>query len=755
MKSPLKKRIGRELKQDFGKYLVIFLFITLTIGFISGFLVADHSMTTAYDESFAKYQIEDGNFELNALASDEVIEHAEEKGIEIYENFYRDISVINENTTLRVFHEREKIDLVCLMEGEMPKADREIALDRLFAENNGISVGDIIALGSENFKVTALVALPDYSAQFQNNSDMMFDATNFGVAVITNAQFETLKEGKLHYLYSWKNLDSNLTDSQKRDLSDDIMEVLVKELAGITGIVPAVENQAIHFTGDDMGGDKSMMEVLLYVIMVILAFIFGITISNSIEKEASEIGTLRALGYTRRELLAHYLSLPVAVTFISCVLGNVLGYTFFKNVVVDMYYHSYSLPTYKTLWNPYAFVITTVVPCIIMIVINTCILWWKLQLSPLKFLRHDLNSRKTKRAVKLPAVSFMNRFCMRILLQNKANYIVMFIGITFANILIFFGLLMTPLLDHFGETVEQHMISENQYVLKIQAETKEESAEKYAVTNLVMDIKGRSLTEEVTIYGIQENSDYIQGLELETAGNGVYAANGILEKYRLSVGDTIMLKDKYSSELYEMEIKGSYEYPASFVVFMSQEQFCEFFDKKEGYFNGYFSDKEITDIDDDYIATNITYHDMTKIVRQLKDSMGSMFPLITVFSVFMAILVFYLLSKIVIEKNASAISMIRILGYNGKETARLYMMATTIAAILSIILSLGIAAWVMNLLYYIFMNEMSGWLTYYVAPMNYLKAVIMGLIAYAVSALLQYRKIGKVRMEEALKKVDM
>lgn len=51
MKNPLRKRIFRELKEDFSKYLVIFLFMTLTIGFISGFLVAAGSMKTAYDEA--------------------------------------------------------------------------------------------------------------------------------------------------------------------------------------------------------------------------------------------------------------------------------------------------------------------------------------------------------------------------------------------------------------------------------------------------------------------------------------------------------------------------------------------------------------------------------------------------------------------------------------------------------------------------------------------------------------------------------
>lgn len=61
MKNPLRKRIPRELKGEFGKYLVVFLLMVLTIGFVSGFLVADGSMLKAYDESFDKYNIENGN----------------------------------------------------------------------------------------------------------------------------------------------------------------------------------------------------------------------------------------------------------------------------------------------------------------------------------------------------------------------------------------------------------------------------------------------------------------------------------------------------------------------------------------------------------------------------------------------------------------------------------------------------------------------------------------------------------------------
>lgn len=62
MKNPLRKRIPRELKGEFGKYLVVFILMVTTIGMVSGFLVADSSMIQAYNEGFEKYNIEDGNF---------------------------------------------------------------------------------------------------------------------------------------------------------------------------------------------------------------------------------------------------------------------------------------------------------------------------------------------------------------------------------------------------------------------------------------------------------------------------------------------------------------------------------------------------------------------------------------------------------------------------------------------------------------------------------------------------------------------
>ena len=79
IKNPLKKRVPRELLGEWHKYLVIALFLILMIGFISGMYVANNSMLTSAENKITDYILEDGSFELNQKASEEML-MALEKG---------------------------------------------------------------------------------------------------------------------------------------------------------------------------------------------------------------------------------------------------------------------------------------------------------------------------------------------------------------------------------------------------------------------------------------------------------------------------------------------------------------------------------------------------------------------------------------------------------------------------------------------------------------------------------------------------
>ena len=82
IKNPLIRRIPRELLGDWKKYLVVALFLILTIGFVSGMYVANESMLVAANEGVTKYKLEDGHFELDKKA-DETLLSAIETGTSI------------------------------------------------------------------------------------------------------------------------------------------------------------------------------------------------------------------------------------------------------------------------------------------------------------------------------------------------------------------------------------------------------------------------------------------------------------------------------------------------------------------------------------------------------------------------------------------------------------------------------------------------------------------------------------------------
>ena len=788
MKNPLNKRLPREFRKDFGKYLVIFLLLVITIGFVSGFLVADGSMIKAYNEGIDKYNTENGHFRTSEKMNDAQIQSIEENGIRIYDNFYLEQDLTN-GSTMRIFANREQVNLACLMEGEFPKAANEIAIDRMYADNNKISIGDTLKSDTQNWEVTGFIALPDYSCLFQNNNDSMFDSVKFGIGVVTSEAFESLDSPLVKYCYAWKYNDEPTTEKEEKEVSDDLMKAINKEVS-LEEFVPRYLNQAIIFTRDDMGSDRAMMIVFLYIVIAIMAFVFGITISNTIAKEANVIGTLLASGYTRYELIRHYMAMPILVTLVGALIGNVLGYTIMKDICAGMYYGSYSLPTYVTVWNAEAFLLTTIIPILLMLLVNYTVLRRRLSLSPLKFLRRDLKRRQQKHALSLNRrIPFFSRFRLRVIFQNVSNYLLLFLGILFANLLLMFGLLFPAVLDHYQTVLKDNLLCNYQYILQIpinamdedhkleslvnmlyfqhEVETDNPDAEKFSAYSLKTTDKEYK-EEEILLYGLADNSRYlpidfqktvsdkdVSKKEDASDATPAYISSAYADKYLLDIGDEITLKEAYEDDTFTFYIEGIYDYEGGLTVFLPQEQLNKLFDLGSDYFSGFLSDSEITDIDPKYIGSVIDLDSLSKISRQLNVSMGSMMYLLDGFSIVLFMILIYLLSKIIIEKNAQSISMTKILGYSDREISSLYLLSTTIMVVVFLLLSFPIETVLMNALFRgIMLSSISGWIPLYINPVLYVKMFLLGFVTYLLVALTEYRRIKKVPMDQALKNIE-
>lgn len=767
MRNPLNRRLPRELKHDLGKYAVIFLFLVMLISLVSGFLVADNSVRHAYDEGFEKYNLEWGHVSFNQEPSAEFLETLEdENDILFYDLSYFEKNDTDHAANIRVYADREIVNTECLMSGNMPVAENEIALDRMYAKNAGIELQDTIRLGEKELTVTGFIALPDYSCLFENNSDMMFDSIHFGVGVMSSDAFYTQAGEDIIYNYAWKYNDLPASDKKEKEASDKLKESLAEELIAydtelamkgepvleVTDFLPRYLNKSINFTGEDMSSDKAMFLVFDYIVVAILAFVFAVTISNTITEEAGVIGTLRAMGYTRGELVRHYLVLPLIVSFLAAVIGNILGYTIMKDYMVGIYYNSYSLSTFELLFNAEAFLDTTVIPLLLMFVINLVVLSRKMRISPLQFLRRETTKKAKQKPIRLNTkIPFIQRFRLRILLQNIPNYLILFVGIMFAAVIFIFGSMMMPLVKEYSRVVSDSKLAEYQYVLKQPVETDNAQAEKYCVTSL-HTLPGKYMEDELMVYGVEEDSKYISE---EIPEGKVLASNGTMDKYSLKVGDVITLRDPFSDEEYEFEIAGEYVYDGALSLFMGKTEFNTLFDKEPDYFTGYFTNEKLSDVEDKYVASIVDVEDLKKIATQLEVSMGDFMILFEAFGVFMFLLMMYILSKQIIEKNAKSISIVKILGFRNGEIGGLYVVATSIVVVLSLFLTIlpvqAILTWVFKELLY---TMMTGYIPMMIKSSLYVKMVIVGILSYAVVAVVQMVKINKIPKSDALKNVE-
>ena len=140
----LRKQTLRNLRKEWFQYFAVFVLIAVGLALIISVSDASDSISYALNDLEKETNVEDGNFSLFVPLNDSQKAELKEHGVELEESFYINFSY--KNTTLRVFKDRQKINLVKLRKGNMAKKDNEIVIEQHYAEKHSMNVGDTISL---------------------------------------------------------------------------------------------------------------------------------------------------------------------------------------------------------------------------------------------------------------------------------------------------------------------------------------------------------------------------------------------------------------------------------------------------------------------------------------------------------------------------------------------------------------------------------------------------------------------------------
>ena len=749
MHNPLRKRFKRELKSHAGRYFSIFVIFAVMVAIISGFLVVSNGARLTYESDHIISKIEDGRFSVMLPLTDDMLGAMGNLGVITTENYSVDTTILSDKI-LRIYQTRDKMDIPTVWEGVLPQSESDIAVDRVFAANNDLAVGESLLLADKNFTVCGLISLPDYSSMFQSNTDLMMDTFNFGVALTSPDGFTQLPQGDVIYNYSYRCADRDLSEEQRNNLAEDMKVYLVENQVFLTSFITAENNQSISFLGNDLGSDVPMMKTFLYIIQIIMAFVFTVIIASSVEEESAIVGTLLASGYRKSELVRHYLTMPIIITFAGAAVGTILSYTATMRLFSRIYYQNYCLPPLIVQFNTEAFLLTTFFPVLLVVTVNAAMVYRTMSISPLKFLRRDIKRAKQKKTRQLPDISFLGRFRLRVILQNKGSYLILFFGLLFASFILLFGLCMGPMINNYSSSVRQAAPAEYMYLLKAPHEIDEESAETFSLKSLDIWFGAGDRNLEVSFYGIANNSRYWASDVSALAENEIILSDGLSKKMGLSIGDIVSFTDSYTQDKYILTIAGKTDYPAGFAAFMDCEKLNSMLDRDMGFSNGYLSEHEL-DIPAEYIATVITPEDMEKAGDQMTSAFLEMASICLTAALVIYLVVLYVLTKIVIDKNAQSISFMKVMGYSGAEIRKLYLHTTTIAVGISLLLALPLSAAGLRFAFSLAFVRMNGYLEPYLPPQLFAVVAATGLACYLFINLIHMRQVDKIKMAEVLK----
>ena len=753
MKNPLNRSLWREFKQNLTRYLSISIVLIVMISAVSGFLTVVYSVKDLLYKNQDECNVEDGQFAVTQTLNKDTKDKIEDLDLNLYENFYSEQD-LSDDTMIRIYKNREKVDIATVYEGILPKNKHEIALDRLFAEKNDYKVGETIHLNGEDIKIVGFIAVPDYTSLIEKNNDLIMDAIHFGVAIVDNKTFDEFAEKNITYNYSYVLDKKDTSDKENYDKLNDIRDICLENGYMLTNMMTSDMNQTISFLPNDMGGDIPMIKALLYIILVILAFIFVVISETIIDEESTVIGTLLASGYTKNELIRHYMVLPIIITIVSCIIGNIVGYLVFPPYFKDMYYGSYCLPPLKVQFIPEAFVTTTIIPLVFMLVINYLMLRHKLNISPIRFLRRDTHKNRIKQHIKLKHGSFFRRFQIRVILQNKGSYFTLFIGILFASFILMFGIVMGPCIDNYLQNSEDSVKADYQYVLKQPVDIKNaKDVEKLTITSLETYYKAGDLDLDVSFYGLDNDSKYYDDISLPSKDDEITISYDFAQKMGLKKGDKITFTNPYTEKDYKFKVYDIYDYKAGFSAYMTQKNLNDMIDQDKNYYNAYLSDKKL-DIKDEYIQSKLTRNDVVKIGEQVTSSFGQMIPIITTVSIIIYLVVMYILTKLVMDRNATNMSFLKVMGYDDKEISKLYLKASTIVVVISLIICAPFSYYLMDVLFKFAFMRFTSYIEMYMPYYLHIVVFVVGLLVYSLVNFILNRSIKKVDLGESLKESE-
>lgn len=603
-----------------------------------------------------------------------------------------------------------------------------------------------------------------------------------------------LEEGRQELIDGQKEYEDAKVEAEQ-ELADGKEEILdaeseVREIEkGKWLLGDRSDNTSFSSYGDNADKIAAIATVFPVFFFLVAALVALTTMTRMVEEERGQVGTMKALGYTRGQIAAKYILYALTASLAGSGVGMLIGMQLFPRIILSAYNIMYDLPDLLTPFNWGFGLLATgaAVACTLLATLNAC--WAELREQPASLMLPK--APKAGKRILLEHIGpvwrrlrFTHKVTARNLFLYKKRFFMTVVGIAGCTALLVTGF---GLQDSISDIVEKQFdeLAHYQMLVSLQDESALDGRDLAAILNDETKVTGHLAVsqQDATVVpeeGGEEDNLYIVvpsdteamteyfTFRQRTTGEAVPFEEGsvvisekLAERHDLSVGDSITVENA-DGDAASFTITGVCENYIYHYLYMSEDVYRDAFGEEPETNLLYCRLAEGVDTPEaeDELATALLKcrdiagaqftHEITASFRQSLDSINYIVVVLIIAAGALAFVVLYNLTNINITERSKELATIKVLGfYDGEVGAYIYRetsVLTLIGTVCGLVFGIALHTFVIRTAEVDMV--MFGRSIY---PMSFVWSALLTIAFSLLVNLVMYRKLKNISMVESMK----
>lgn len=240
-------------------------------------------------------------------------------------------------------HGYNRLNLITLRKGRLPRAGapREVVVDEAFATANALAVGDNISAliyGSrQSLRIVGVGMAPDFIYSLAPG-DLVPDNARFGIFWMGEQALEAATDRKEAINSLSLRIQRGASEAEVIRKVDDIVAPF-----GGAGAYGREDHISNAFVDNELVQLDAMTRVFPPVFLIVSTFLVYIVLGRLIRTERTQIGLIKAFGYSDWAIAAHYLKFALAIAGLA-TLGGALAGIWMGRAMTELYLQFFHFP---------------------------------------------------------------------------------------------------------------------------------------------------------------------------------------------------------------------------------------------------------------------------------------------------------------------------------------------------------------------------------------------------------------------------